>query len=238
MNCILYVNIIYAKAGIILTAWWNGLTTLQQVFACIAIPSSLIMVIQTIIALFGFDNDSDTDVDFDLGDAPTLDHPDFADGDFDAQDVPDTHHELQGLQDPGLRVFTIRGIFAFLTVFGWFGFLLLKAKLPTFLAGAIALVAGVGVMVGLAKMLQLSLRLQDNGNISLHNALGSYAQVYIPIPPAMSGTGKVTLTFQGRFSEYDAMTHNPLPLKTGATVRVVDLQHESILIVEESQPLA
>ena len=37
--------------------WWNNLDTVQQVFALIAIPSTLIMVIQTIMLVIGMAGD-------------------------------------------------------------------------------------------------------------------------------------------------------------------------------------
>ena len=46
--------------------WWNSLELTQQIFACIAIPSTLILLIQTILLLIGIGNGSDADPDGDV----------------------------------------------------------------------------------------------------------------------------------------------------------------------------
>lgn len=83
--------------------WWNGLTGLQQVLATIAIPATLVMIVQFILMLFGFVGNSGADSadvgdisdGADIGDiADSADIGDFTDGvdagdlDFDA-DGPD-----------------------------------------------------------------------------------------------------------------------------------------------------
>ena len=37
-----------------MTAWWEGLSAMLKVLYCIAIPSTLLLVIQTILTLTGF----------------------------------------------------------------------------------------------------------------------------------------------------------------------------------------
>ena len=36
-----------------MTTWWNALEPLQQLFAVLAIPATLILFLQTILLLFG-----------------------------------------------------------------------------------------------------------------------------------------------------------------------------------------
>ncbi|MDR0819111.1 MAG: hypothetical protein LBN43_06035, partial [Oscillospiraceae bacterium] len=112
------------------TAWWNELGLLGQALACVAIPGTMLLVVQTILLLVGgafghdsdhgadfshdhdsgFDHDGDTDFghDHDLGFAHS------SDGDFD--DLHDMSHA-----EGGMRVFTVRGLVAFLAVGGWTG---------------------------------------------------------------------------------------------------------------------
>ena len=87
--------------------WWNSLELVSQAFACVAIPATLILLVQTILMLIGIGNESDgfgDDVADDIGDA-----------DADATDAPDE----VGFE--GLKVFSVRGIIAFFVVFGWVG---------------------------------------------------------------------------------------------------------------------
>ena len=47
-------------------AWWSQLGLLEQVLYIIAIPSTLILIIQTVLLLFGLGHDGDADLDHDL----------------------------------------------------------------------------------------------------------------------------------------------------------------------------
>lgn len=47
--------------------WWNGLIVAQQIFLLVAIPSTVILIIQTVLLLIGLDDEADLDAD-DLGD--------------------------------------------------------------------------------------------------------------------------------------------------------------------------
>ena len=46
--------------------WWNALSTIQQVFYILAIPSTIILVLQTILLLFGIGGDHDADISADI----------------------------------------------------------------------------------------------------------------------------------------------------------------------------
>ena len=39
-----------------LIEWWNSIGLISQIFYCIAIPATLILLIQTVLMLFGFDD--------------------------------------------------------------------------------------------------------------------------------------------------------------------------------------
>ena len=74
--------------------WWNGLGTLLQVFYCIAIPATLVLLIQTVMMLIGMGDDGDVDGigDGDVGDADLdvdTDGTDGVFGDGDLDDVAD-----------------------------------------------------------------------------------------------------------------------------------------------------
>ena len=43
--------------------WWNTLSLATQIFYCIAIPSSLVLLIQTLLTFIGIGGDSDIDAD-------------------------------------------------------------------------------------------------------------------------------------------------------------------------------
>lgn len=208
--------------------WWNSLSLAQQIFALIAIPSTLVLLIQTIMILIGFGDNSDHDTDFG--------HDGSFDGghDFDHSGGHDFGHDggHDGSHDDGLALFSVRGIMTMLAVSGWGGMALLETALPESLSILIAIVFGIGMLFLTAYIMKLVSKLQSSGNIDIGNAVGKVAQVYIPIAPNGSGSGKVTLTIQETYSEFKAITTAPQTLKTGSYVRVVAVDDSGTLVVE------
>lgn len=205
--------------------WWDNLSTLQHFFYFIAIPSTVILLLQTILTLvgFGFGADADFDADFDGGFNDNLD----ADFEFD---------EVSNLQDfasaGDFRFITSRGLIAFTTMFGWVGISLTKTSLPIVLTMFFALLAGLLSMFIIASLFYGISKLQANGNLNYRLAIGQEAQVYIPIPCNGKGHGKVQLMLQEHFLEIDAITHEKDMLNTGESVIIIDMLNASTLIVE------
>ena len=192
-----------------MAAWWNSLTGLQQIFACIGIPATLVLVVQTILLLFGIGDGSDADMDID------------PDG-FDISDAG----------DGGLVLFSIRGIVAMFCVAGWAGVVFVDLGLAPIPAVLLAILCGVAALFGIAYLMKAVLKLQSNGNIQIGGAVGKTGEVYIPIPAKGQGRGKINLTLQDRFIEVDAITRAEEPLKTGETVRVVSTDEAGLVVVE------
>ena len=207
-------------------AWWNSLTILEQVFACIAIAATVVLIIQSILLLFGIGFgggeadagglDTDFSTDFDAGSAGDAGHVDM-------HDVADA--------DSGLSLFTIRGLVAFFAVGGWLGLALVKYTGP-FWAVVIAFAAGSAALVGVAYMFKAALKLQDRGNLDIRNAVGKTGKVYLPIPPREGGQGKVTVMLQERLVELDAVTKAAQQIKTGTLIRICGVIDEQTVLVE------
>ncbi len=51
-----------------MSEWWETLSVLQKGFYFVAVPATLILVIQTVMLIFGFGDDGGGDVDIDMGD--------------------------------------------------------------------------------------------------------------------------------------------------------------------------
>ena len=232
-----------------IAAWWEGLGTLLQVLYCVAIPASVILLIQIVLTLAGFGHDAagaDTGVASgggdmgdmsDIGDLGDMVDVDIGDAGFHDAAGADTHtHADAGGVDAhagygALRMFTLEGVVAFLTVFGWTSIIAYNSGIPGGLAVFVGFVFGALAMFGVAKLIQLTLRLAGSGNISLKNALGLTARVYIPVPAGGKGEGKVNLTLQERFVEVNAITEGKA-IPTGTFVRVVDVRAD-VLVVEK-----
>jgi membrane protein implicated in regulation of membrane protease activity len=187
--------------------WWNELDLIQQIFALIALPSTVLIVIQTVLLLIGIGGESDTDVDVD---------------DVDGIDLP----------DDGLAIFSVRGILSMLCITGWVAVALLETSLPAGVSIAIAIACGIATLIGMAYLMRAVNKLQSSGNIDIGNCIGKIGEVYIPIPSSGNGSGKVNLTVQEKFSEFTAITTSGEQLKTGAFVRVVAVSEAGVLVVE------
>ena len=201
--------------------WWNALTGAQQGFMFAAIPATLVLVIQTVLIFVGMGSG---------GEGVDLDGDGIPDGiDLDGDGVPDGPADLDG----DLRVFTVRGFVAFFAVFGWTGAAILGGGLPLWFASVGALAAGAAAMVLIALLMKAMLKLQQSGNINPKNAVGKAGVVYITIPAAREGSGKVNLVLQERYSEMEAITDSETPIPTGREVTVVSVTTLGTLVVKE-----
>ncbi|MBQ7600005.1 MAG: hypothetical protein IJU57_04940 [Clostridia bacterium] len=175
----------------------------------------------------GFDSDTDSDgdgiPDTDQG-AGTNYHV------SDRNDVNTVRH-TGGHHSSGLRLFTIRGIVAFLAIGGWLGVSMIDLKLSPALTVAIAVAGGFAAMLLCALVIRWSVKLQENGTMSLKNAIAHTATVYIPIPPERHGFGKVTMTLQESYVELEAVTDCKDRIPTGTEVLVVGIADKNTLLV-------
>ena len=193
--------------------WWNNMDLVGQVFALIAIPSTLVLVVQTILLLCGIGGD---DID--------------ADGvDITGNGIGDTPGD--GGAD-GMVLFSLRGIMAMAAVGGWSGLVMYEAGINITVTILLATAFGFMALVGIAYLMKLAMKLQQSGNLDLGYAIGKVGTVYIPIPAEMKGSGKVNLTMQERFIEIDAVTNADRRLATGESVRVVATNETGMVVVE------
>jgi len=194
--------------------WWNELPVTQQIFYMIAIPSTVILLIQTILLMFGLGDGHDADFD--------------ADSDGDVLGDHDLSHDMEAAHASGLRILTIRGIIAFLAMFGWTGVAALDMGAQTPVAFALAFLSGIVALIVVALIIRASFKLQQSGNLDMQNAVGQIGEVYLTIPK--DGHGKVTLVVQERYLEMDAVCHERT-VKNGEQVKVVSVTPSNTLIV-------
>ena len=86
-------------------------------------------------------------------------------------------------------------------------------------------------MYGMYWLLGLIAALGSAGNERIGNAVGLAATVYVPIPATGKGVGKVQLSMQNRIVEYQAVTEDSEPLKTGEKVQVVAIKNDDTVQV-------
>lgn len=216
--------------------WWNSLNIVSQVFACIAVPSTVILLIQTISMFFGMDDDGGFleggvhgDGHLEMNGDFEADVSDSADGVFGHDDLG-VDPDVSGLD--GLRIFTVRGIIAFLVVFGWLGLALQSSGVKLWLSATIATVGGFAMMVILALLMKAVMKLRGDGNIDNRNALGVSGKVYLTVPANRTGEGKVNIMLQGSYVERDAVTDEDEAIATGCEVTVIGLSGQTTLVVK------
>lgn len=247
------------------------LTTYQKVFFVISASSTIILIIQTILALIGIANNNDTelgeshivgdsgdtDIDVDMSvDTGAMEIDIDMDGniefdanidsidsggdvnidhDYSINDTDNTSDQSYAHQydTHGLRLFTVRGIMAFLMMGSWVGFLLSRAKVPEVIATICAFISGMIALVFIAKIMQLLMGLQEDGTIKVKNTLGQIGQVYIRIPGEEKGRGKVNVTVQEKLCEFEAVTEKSETIKTGEMVYITDVRAGNVLVVEK-----
>jgi hypothetical protein len=95
-------------------------------------------------------------------------------------------------------------------------------------------IIGVALVAGGMYLFKWLASMQQSGNINLEKAAaGSEGTVYLTIPGARAGKGKVQITISGAVREYDAVYEGESALKTGTPIRVVDVIDSNTLLVED-----
>lgn len=198
-------------------AWFNQ-DPLYAVFWILAIPSSVILILQTILLLFGIGADSDSDFDADADtDADT-------DGEFDG-----------GMEDSGLRLFTVRGMVAFFAVGSWSGITALSLGAHPLLAVFVALVMGALALLFVAYFVKWTLKLQHDGTMKPDEAVGKEGEVYMTVGANRSSRGKVNIIIGRQLVELDAITDEDTAIKYGERVTVIQVLGDNTLVVKTNR---
>ena len=201
--------------------WWDALTAIEKIFWLIAIPFSVIFLIQMVLSFTGIGGGA-TD--------PGADVTDFQ-GDASA-----SGHDLSQSNDdagPGFSFFTIRNFIAFFTVFSWSGLAFNNAGLGTGLTIVLSILLGIIAMLIISSLFYFTTKMTSSGNISVKNAIGATGKVYLPIKANQGNVGKVQVTFEGSIREMQAVTQHNNDLPTNTIIKVTGLADDNILIVEK-----
>ena len=176
---------------------WSSLGlewSMRSVYLVCAVAGGTVLLIQTGLLLLGFGG-GDADFDF--------------------------HHDTD-TGDGSFGLFSVRAVTSFLTFVGLSGWGAVEAGWGPGAALAVAVLAGLVVMLAVASLLRLQLRLASRGNVDPHNAIGTTATVYLKIPAQRAGQGKITVSIQGRSLEYLAVTGGRA-IPTGDAVRILSM---------------
>lgn len=185
--------------------WFLNLSVMEQIYFWLGIVSTLFLIVQIILmccSSFGGDVDIDGDGDIDV----------------------DT--------DSGVSIFTVKSITAFFAVGSWAGLLTcaLASEKLQWLSVIVAIIAGGAAMAVVVFTIRAMLKLQCNGAVQLEKLIGQRATVYVSVPSARSGRGKITLNAQGRFMELDAVTEEAERIAVDETVEIVSTENECTVV--------
>lgn len=195
-----------------ITEWWSSLDLMLKIMWCIAIATSLIFVVQSIMTFIGADTGADMDVD-----------TDFDGASFDG--------------DPSMNLFTFRNLVNFLLGFSWTGILLDGSFSHRAITLLVATLVGLALVTAVMMLFKWLSGMQQSGNIDVRKSgVGCVGKVYLTIPGQRAGAGKVQITISGAVREYDALTDGET-IHTGTPIHVVEVLDESTLLVESQESL-
>ncbi len=189
---------------------------MTTVFVVCAAVGVTILVFQFVLTMIGLGGEA---LDLDVPDAET-----GADLDFDVgADVPgdaDLGHDVHVGSSWLFGVISFRTIVAALAFFGLGGLASQSAGLSPLKTFLVAVASGAAAMYGVYWLMRGLSSLRSSGAPRVRRAVGRYATVYVTIPGAEEGTGKIQMNLQNRTMEYLAMTAGE-KLPPGSKVRVV-----------------
>ena len=196
-----------------MTEWWTSLDLFMKILWCIAIASSLIFIIETVLTFIGADVEMDMDTDFDI-----------VDGGFEG--------------DPSMNLYTFRNLVNFLLGMSWTAILLNEQIKSKALLMLIAFAVGAAIVFAVMMMFKGLSKMQQSGNINVfESAVGCSGKVYLTVPGERKGSGKVQININNSVREYDALTDSEDDLKTGTSIKVTEVLDASTLLVEEINSL-
>ena len=187
---------------------FNSLEPLQKFFWTIACCASLVFIIQTVMTFVGLGTDTDVDA-----------------GPMDGS--------VDSMEDGALSgVFSFRNLVNFLLGYGWAGVLLHDSIEKGWLLQLIAIAVGLVFVLAFVFMFRQVMKLSHDGSFRMQEAVGLKADVYLRIPAARSGRGKVQLSVKGSVHEIDAVTDNDAEIPTGGQVEIVEVLGDDLLLVK------
>lgn len=183
---------------------FENLDALLKTFWLVAIPTSLVFTIQTIMTFLGADSSDGLDADFE--------------GDLSSADTP-------------FQLFSLRNLINFLLGFSWTGISFYTTISNKPLLIALSLAVGVFFVYLFFVVIRQMHQLAEDNSFKINNTLNKTADVYLTIPENKKGKGKIMISVNGAFHELEAMTENE-KIQSGSVVKVVRIEN-NILIVEK-----
>lgn len=189
-------------------SWWEGLSTISKIYWMIAIPASVIFLIQIVMTFIGADSDSGFD----------------ATGDADASIDSDA-----GI---GFQLISLKNFIGFFTIFGWSGIACIDSGLLVASTIVVSSFCGLLMMIIMATIFYFMGKLVESGNVIMASAVGKTGTVYLVIPANRKAAGKIQIQHQG-FRTIDAMTDETEDIPNGAVIQVTAIINDDLVLVKK-----
>lgn len=178
---------------------------LLKTFWFIALPASIIFILQIVMTFIGIDSHDGTDADF-------------------SGHLNDNHAPFQ--------LFSLRNLVNFLLGFSWTGIGFYSTISNHFLLLSLAFTVGFG-MLGLFFVIMKQVnKLAEDNSFKITSTIDKTAEVYLTIPENKKGKGKILISVNGSVRELEAITENNTKIETGSVVSVVSVEGNSLVVVK------
>lgn len=170
-------------------------------FWFIAIPVSLLFLIQTMVFLMGLD----------------------------IIDQSENYNSILNEEDSAFHFFSLKSLVHFLFSFSWTGILLsrfVEEPLSLFVLSITSGIVFIFLCAFIIKKVQL---LRTDNTFRIQHAVNQNAAVYLTIPENKNGKGKIRITVKDRIHEFEAVTeHNKI--ESGAIVKVEKIADNTLVV--------
>lgn len=182
--------------------WWSGLSTVLKFYWALAIPFTVLFLLQLILSLVGGDMHDD---------------------------LPDS--EIETDHGAGFQFFTLKNFVGFFTIFGWVGIAMIENGSGVVISAVVATLGGATMMLVMAGSFYLLIKAQYDGTMKIEKAVGQTGEVYLTIQSKRGGLGKVQVKVMGAIRTLDALTDDEFDIKTGGIIKVSSVVNDNILLV-------
>lgn len=183
----------------------NDMDSLQQGFWYVALITSAVFIVQTLLTFIGSHSVHDGNTDFNS----------------------DINHE-----DAPFQLFSLRNLVNFLLGFGWSGVAFYDAISNKGILVALATIIGVFFIFLFFLLIKQILKLTEDNTFNIQSLKGKTGEVYINIPPEKTGKGKILISINGSTHELDAMTLATEMLHSSTMVQVTSIENELLLVAK------
>lgn len=183
--------------------FFDNLDPLLRAFWYIALPASLIFLVQTVMTFMGADASDGVDADFDS--------------------------DLSGADAP-FQLFSLRNMINFLLGLGWGGVSFYTTISNPALLIIVAVLIGAAFVYLFFLIIKQVQKLAEDNTFKITQTVQKTGTVYLRIPAQKSGSGIVQVSVNGAVHELKAVTDGD-EIPSGTMIRVVEILDDHLILV-------